>query len=584
MAYASASFLRSDLQESDTPGSHSLTSEMLLLNPDSSLDFLFTPSPPPLLNISSSIRELNHHEIELDRVIGEGSFGTVVKARWRDMNIAIKYFKQFQQPPVPRSLQLGRHGVSPCPGHGSSEEEIDGYLEEFSREVETMARVCNHMFVIQLVGIVRTPHLSVVTMFYENGSLEDLLVLKTKTLSQSSLEIETSTLVRFALETAIGIRHLHLEGIIHRDLAARNLLVDDNLHIRVSDFGFSRMKEAGTTRGYTQSSLGPIRWSAPEAMRKKKYSEASDVFSLGVVLFEIFAQEMPWKGIDTVDVVIAVCGGERMSLPCQDTVTKIPPAIAALMTDCWAHDPDARPLLPSIIATLRSLKDSSFPPLHFASPSSASNAPQPQRAETASSRVISPPPSPVNVNVLATPSSRSHLSSLSSFSSLLSLQREPSRGGVPVHRDLSLEIVTEPFQQTWEEYHDSVSETRASPAPLPPTKLQRDSSASGASLSDEEFLLLAEQDRLHAWGHEATLRVMYLMLQQNHRSSETVDRIVERFRIIQKKDFHLTIVYFWIQVPPLFSPHCLLLTCSSLTARDVSYRAMQATDFRCVRH
>lgn len=523
MAYASASFLRSSEQKSGGPGS-----PLPLLDPDSSLDFLFTPpSPPrhpPPLNISSSIRELNHHEIELDRVIGQGSFGTVVKARWREMNIAIKYFKQFQQPPLPRSLR-GRHDADT----GSREEEEDSDssdVDEFSREVETMARVCNHMFIIQLIGIVRTPHLSVVTMFYQNGSLEDLLVLKTKNLSHHS-SFDTSTLVRFALEAAIGIRHLHLEGIIHRDLAARNLLVDDNLHIRVSDFGFSRMKEAGTTRGYTQSSLGPIRWSAPEAMRRKKFSEASDVFSFGVALYEIFVQELPWKELETVDVVIAVCGGERMSLP---AAARIPPAIANLMTECWSHNPETRPLLPAIISTLRELKEESIPPVSTTETSERSlSSPQPQETKA---EVVNPP--------------------TSSWPLLPSFPPPAARS---VHRDLSLEIVTEPFQQTWEEYEASED--------LPPNNIQRESSVS-VSLSDEDFLRLVEENRLHSWGHEAALRVMYLMLQKNHRSSETVDRIIERFRSIQKEGFHMTIVYFWIQVTRLCLPPSNSLSSLSL--------------------
>lgn len=59
------------------------------------------------------------------------------------------------------------------------------------------------------------------------------------------------------------------EGVVHRDLASRNLLLDDGFHVRISDFGFSRVKRECASRGYTRSDMGPIKWTSPEAMRKR---------------------------------------------------------------------------------------------------------------------------------------------------------------------------------------------------------------------------------------------------------------------------------------------------------------------------
>jgi len=77
-------------------------------------------------------------------------------------------------------------------------------------------------------------------------------------------------LVRMVLEAAQGLKHLHSEGVIHRDVAARNVLVDADLHVRVADFGFARLKLAGRSQKgvYTTSNVGPIKWSAPEAIRR----------------------------------------------------------------------------------------------------------------------------------------------------------------------------------------------------------------------------------------------------------------------------------------------------------------------------
>ncbi|CAN0190357.1 unnamed protein product, partial [Hapterophycus canaliculatus] len=122
--------------------------------------------------------------------------------------------------------------------------------------------VCNHNCVVQFVGVLLRPVPSVVTMFMENGSVEDMLV-------SSDSPATKPLVVRMAIEAAKGVIHLHREGVVHRDLASRNLLLDDGFHVRISDFGFSRVKRECASRGYTRSDMGPIKWTSPEAMRKR---------------------------------------------------------------------------------------------------------------------------------------------------------------------------------------------------------------------------------------------------------------------------------------------------------------------------
>jgi serine/threonine protein kinase len=224
------------------------------------------------------IKEIRYEELDIGRVIGEGSFGIVHFGVWRGMSVAVKALKI-----TAGFSSFASHVSSGEQGQKEKEKEKEGSMsstdDEFLRhEAKLMARVCNHDHVIQFVGIVVQPCPCVVTIFCAGGSVEDLLVT-----SEYRQEVAYSTVVRMALEAARGILHLHLEGVIHRDLAARNLLLDSNLHVRVGDFGFSRVKAAAVSKGYTKSDMGPIRWLAPEAMRKKTYSEASDVFSFGVV-------------------------------------------------------------------------------------------------------------------------------------------------------------------------------------------------------------------------------------------------------------------------------------------------------------
>lgn len=276
---------------------------------------------------SVGVKEICFEEVVQGRVIGEGSFGTVKEGVWRGMRVALK------------ELKMESH---------TTPEMANQQLNELKREATTMARVCNHAHIIQFVGIVLAPKPCVVTVFCSNGSVETMLV------NRKHVPFDLDCLSRMALEAALGVQHLHLEGVIHRDLAARNLLIDDTYHVRVADFGFARAKEHAASKGYTRSDMGPIRWSAPEAMRKKMYSEASDVFSFGVVLFEIFQREMPWSGVETIDVLFRVCSGEQMSI---DEST-VPPPLVELMRQCWDTTPINRPTICEVINAINIFRES----------------------------------------------------------------------------------------------------------------------------------------------------------------------------------------------------------------------------------
>jgi serine/threonine protein kinase len=295
-------------------------------------------TPLPTTNVLSGLKKLTYSELTIGCVVGEGSFGVVYSGMWRGVPVAIKQLKE-------------KTPLSSTPNQSDANRHAD-----LLHEAETMARVCNHAFVIQLIGIAFAPSPCVVTVFYENGSVEDLLIHNK---SSCRCDLDSSVLLRFAFEAALAVHHLHLEGVVHRDLAARNLLIDENFHIRVSDFGFSRVKEEGASKGYTASTLGPVRWTAPEAMRKKVFSERSDVFSLGVVLFELFYQEVPWKDCDTIDVVIRVCSGELMPLPPLPSHVYMPETVGGclgvreLMELCWSFDPMDRPHITDVITTLK---------------------------------------------------------------------------------------------------------------------------------------------------------------------------------------------------------------------------------------
>jgi serine/threonine protein kinase len=150
-------------------------------------------------------------------------------------------------------------------------------------------QVRNHKFVVEFLGFV-PDQLAVIMSFMPNGSLQKLLYDNTNgdsdskpplTLASASAlsqlpavygsPAKETVLVRMALESALGLKHLHSEGVIFRDLSARNVLVDADLHVRVADYGFARLQEVRSQKGvYTTSTVGPIKWSAPEAIRRQR--------------------------------------------------------------------------------------------------------------------------------------------------------------------------------------------------------------------------------------------------------------------------------------------------------------------------
>jgi len=219
------------------------------------------------------------------------------------------------------------------------------------KEANLLKQVSNHRSVVQFYGITSQP-LRIVTEFMARGSLHDLL-------KNDQINLNWVELGRFALEAAQGVVHLHSESIIHRDLAARNFLVDEDMHIRVADFGFSRVMKEEYSHGSTESAF-PFKWTAPEVVRpntrRHRYDTKTDIFSFGVVLFEIFSRQDPWHDESGISAFILVQQGYRMPLP-----RHWPESLKQLIGICWAHKPQSRPAsMTEVLETLSSMDFSTF--------------------------------------------------------------------------------------------------------------------------------------------------------------------------------------------------------------------------------
>jgi hypothetical protein len=264
-------------------------------------------------------------DLELGSVIGQGAFGVVRRAEWRGRTVAVKQIKK---------STIGD----------------DTAVADFEEEIGRMAALPMHENVVRLFGVVELANgdIGAVVEFCAQGALVEALY------GEKAREFLPDELLQIAYDAACGVMHLHANKIVHRDIAARNVLLagKKDLVAKVSDFGMARNLDSVysgvTSEQHTAASIGPVKWMAPEQLDRMAYSRASDVFSFGVLLYEIFARSTPWPGLANVNVVLRVSKGERMELP-----KSIPSAVRKTTKQCWAHEAKERPKMLAVVDELR---------------------------------------------------------------------------------------------------------------------------------------------------------------------------------------------------------------------------------------
>uniref|UniRef100_H2YLK2 receptor protein-tyrosine kinase n=1 Tax=Ciona savignyi TaxID=51511 RepID=H2YLK2_CIOSA len=211
----------------------------------------------------------------------------------------------------------------------------------FLREACTMAQF-DHPNIIQLKGVVtKSIPAMIITEFMENGSLDKFL--------QVVNELTASRLLEMLRGIASGMNYLSSIKYIHRDLAARNILVSSDLVCKVSDFGLSRTLENDPQATYTtQGGKIALRWTAPECIRFRQFTSASDVWSYGIVMWEVMSYgEKPYWDMSNEVVTEVLEDGYRLPAP-----ENCPVSIHNLMLKCWSYEAKRRPHPIEIIRTL----------------------------------------------------------------------------------------------------------------------------------------------------------------------------------------------------------------------------------------
>ncbi|XP_015792671.1 tyrosine-protein kinase CSK isoform X1 [Tetranychus urticae] len=249
---------------------------------------------------------------EVREVLGRGEFGDVRLAYYRGQKVAVKILKDS------------------CKA-----------AQNFLAEASLMTSL-RHPNLVQLMGVVFDgPSICLVTEYMAKGSLVDYLR------SRGRLHVNKKDQINFATHTCAGMAYLESKHVVHRDLAARNVLISEDGIAKVCDFGLAR-EESFSLRG----EKFPIKWTAPEALRYNKFSNKSDVWSFGILLWEIYSfGRVPYPRIPLDDVVKHVEKGYKMEAP-----EGCPSEIYEIMKQSWDLDPDKRPTFALILKKLEHLK------------------------------------------------------------------------------------------------------------------------------------------------------------------------------------------------------------------------------------
>ncbi|KAI4824504.1 hypothetical protein KUCAC02_013009 [Chaenocephalus aceratus] len=257
----------------------------------------------PNIAVLKFATEIHPSHISKQKVIGAGEFGEV--------------YRGILKPPGRKEVAVAIKTLKP----GYTEKQRQDFLKHHS--VGGVVTKCKDFF----------KHAMIVTEYMENGALD-------RYLKDHDGEFPSFQLVGMLRGIAAGMKYLSDMSYVHRDLAARNILVNNELECKVSDFGLSRVLEDDPEGTYTTSGGKiPIRWTAPEAIAYRKFTSASDVWSFGIVMWEVMAfGERPYWDMSNHEVMKAINEAFRLPAPMD-----CPSAVYQLMLQCWLQDRSKRP-------------------------------------------------------------------------------------------------------------------------------------------------------------------------------------------------------------------------------------------------
>uniref|UniRef100_A0A4W6GBW1 Tyrosine-protein kinase receptor n=1 Tax=Lates calcarifer TaxID=8187 RepID=A0A4W6GBW1_LATCA len=277
-----------------------------------------------LLKTDTFVQHIKRHNIVLKRELGEGAFGKVFLAECYNLSpdqekilVAVKTLK----------------------------EASENARKDFHREAELLTNL-QHEHIVTFYGVcVESDPLIMVFEYMKHGDLNKFLrahgpdaVLMAEGQTTRPVELTQSQMLHIAQQIASGMVYLASQHFVHRDLATRNCLVGENLLVKIGDFGMSRDVYSTDYYRVGGHTMLPIRWMPPESIMYRKFTTESDVWSLGVVLWEIFTYgKQPWYQLSNNEVIECITQGRVLQRP-----RTCPKEVYDLMLGCWQREPHMR--------------------------------------------------------------------------------------------------------------------------------------------------------------------------------------------------------------------------------------------------
>ena len=346
------------MQDSAENGSNGLHG-----SPDGST--VFDPSGTVLCkqsSVASSLEEFSGwnvvkwSDLKLGEKLGAGSFGEVWTGTYLQTRIAIK--RLLTRRCGNGSGRGGSGNAASSPTADALEyDEVSAYLLEALQKEAGLISSLRHPNIVQFLGVCLKPP-CILMELCARKSVDEVLAKALQNPKTSSLS--WLRLLSMANDAAKGMLYLHsmTPPIVHRDLKSPNLLVDANWRVKVSDFNLSRAA-AQDSRVSSLTVTNP-RWLSPESLRGEEAGLPADVWSMGVVMWELATWHIPWEGYNPF-TIITMIQSEKKTLPIPDPKT-LPAGMLAgwdeyvsLMKDCWKYKPSQRPTMEQVVTRLRKL-------------------------------------------------------------------------------------------------------------------------------------------------------------------------------------------------------------------------------------
>ncbi|XP_054162008.1 inactive tyrosine-protein kinase transmembrane receptor ROR1-like isoform X2 [Oppia nitens] len=289
---------------------------------------------PQTRQTTNRVTEYSMSSIRFVQELGEGAFGKVYRGELVMTAGAI----------VPIAIKTLKENATP-------KTQLD-----FKREAEVMADL-HHPNIVCLLGVsLREDPMSMLFEYMSKGDLHEYLICHsprsdiTNRKDDNHQLLEIQDFLHIATQIAAGMEYLAGHHFVHRDLAARNCLVGEHMTVKISDFGLSRDIYSSDYYRVQSKSLLPVRWMPPESCLYGKFTTESDVWSFGVVLWEIFSYGLqPYYGFTNTDVIDMIRSRQLLACP-----EDCPPHIYSLMIECWHEIPNKRPSFHELHTRLRS--------------------------------------------------------------------------------------------------------------------------------------------------------------------------------------------------------------------------------------